>query len=90
MIDLGASKSANGLSLVQRSGLSRAIKNFQVLTSTDNINFTSVNNYVAQNAAGVQYFAFGSTKTLRYLKVIMNSAQDGLQFASLAELGLYN
>ncbi|MBB6237278.1 hypothetical protein HDC90_001898 [Pedobacter sp. AK013] len=90
VIDLGASKSANGLSLVQRSGLSRAIKNFQVLTSTDNINFTSVNNYVAQNTDGVQYFAFGSTKTLRYLKVIMNSAQDGLQFASLAELGLYN
>lgn len=90
VIDLGSSKSANGLSLVQRSGLSRAIKNFQILTSTDNINFTSVNNYVAQNAAGVQYFAFGSTKTLRYLKVIMTSAQDGLQFASLAELGLYN
>jgi hypothetical protein len=47
VIDLGSSKSSNGLSLVQRSGLSRAIKNFQVLTSTDNINFTSVNNYVA-------------------------------------------
>ena len=90
VIDLGSSKSAKGLSLVQRSGLSRAVKDFQVLTSTDNINFTAVNNYVAQNAAGVQYFAFGSTKTLRYLKVIANSAHDGLQFASLAELGLYN
>ncbi|SEQ91519.1 M60 family metallopeptidase [Pedobacter rhizosphaerae] len=90
VIDLGSSKSAKGLSLVQRSGLSRAIKDFQVLTSTDNVNFTAVNNYVAQNAAGVQHFAFGSTKTLRYLKVIANSAQDGLQFASLAELGLYN
>jgi len=90
VIDLGSSKSAKGLSLVQRSGLSRAIKNFQVLTSTDNVNFTAVNNYVAQNAAGVQYFAFGSAKTFRYLKVIATSAQDGLQFASLAELGLYN
>ena len=90
VIDLGSSKSAKGLSLVQRSGLSRAVKNFQVLTSTDNVNFTVVNNYVAQNAAGVQYFAFGSTQTLRYLKVIATSAQDGLQFASLAELGLYN
>lgn len=90
IIDLGSSKSAKGLSLVQRYGLSRAIKNFQVLTSTDGTNYTSVNNYVAQNATGVQYFAFGGTKTLRYLKVIANSAQDGLQFASLAELGLYN
>ena len=90
VIDLGSSKSAKGLSLVQRSSLSRAVKNFQVLTSTDNVNFTAVNSYVAQNAAGVQYFAFGSTQTLRYLKVIATSAQDGLQFASLAELGLYN
>ncbi len=90
VIDLGSNKTAKGLSLVQRNSLSRAVKNFQVLTSTDNVNFTAVNNYVAQNAAGVQYFDFGSTKTLRYLKVIANSAQDGLQFAALAELGLYN
>ncbi|MNK67553.1 Sialidase precursor [compost metagenome] len=90
VIDLGSSKTAKGLSLVQRSGLSRAIKDFQVLTSTDNVTFTAVNNYVAQNAGGAQYFAFGSTKTLRYLKVIANNAHDGLQFASLAELGLYN
>jgi len=90
VIDLGSSKTAKGLSLVQRNSLARAIKDFQVLTSTDNVTFTAVNSYTAQNATGAQYFAFGSTKTLRYLKVIANNAHDGLQFASLAEIGLYN
>ncbi|MBB6235760.1 hypothetical protein HDC90_000360 [Pedobacter sp. AK013] len=89
VINLGASKTATGLSLTQRSGLSRAIKNFELLTSTDGVNFTSVNNYVAQNVNGPQYFDFGSAKTFQYFKIIANSAQDGLQFASLAELGLY-
>lgn len=89
VVDLGSVKTANGLSLTQRSGLSRAVKNFQVLTSTDGINFTAVNNYVAQNTNGAQYFSFGMAKSLRYFKVIANSAYDGLQFAALAELGLY-
>ncbi|WP_316824221.1 discoidin domain-containing protein [Pedobacter miscanthi] len=89
VIDLGSLKTANGLSLTQRSGLSRSVKNFEVLTSTDGINFTSVNNYVAANTNGAQYFSFGSPKSLRYFKIIANSAYDGLQFAALAELGLY-
>lgn len=90
VIDLGSSKTAKGLSLVQRNSLARAVKDFQVLTSTDNVTFTAVNNYTAQNATGAQYFAFGSSKTFRYLKVIANNAHDGLQFAALAEIGLYN
>jgi len=89
VINLGSSKTATGLSLTQRSGLNRAVKNFELLTSTDGINFTSVNNYAAQNVSGVQYFDFGSARTFKYFKIIVNSAQDGLQFASLAELGLY-
>lgn len=89
VVDLGSLKTANGLSLTQRSGLSRAVKNFQVLTSTDGTNFTSVNNYVAANTNGAQYFSFGTPKSLRYFKIIANSAYDGLQFAALAELGLY-
>jgi len=89
VVDLGSLKTANGLSLTQRSGLSRAVKNFQLLTSTDGTNFTSVNNYVAANTNGAQYFSFGTPKSLRYFKIIANSAYDGLQFAALAELGLY-
>ncbi|TKC04185.1 RICIN domain-containing protein [Pedobacter frigoris] len=89
VVDLGSSNSAEGLSLSQRSGASRAIKNFQILTSSDGTSFTAVNSYVAQNISGTQYFAFGSTKTFRYFKIIASSAYDGLQFAALAELGLY-
>jgi hypothetical protein len=89
VIDLGTSKTSKGLGLTQRSNLVRAIKDFQVLTSTDGVSFTAVNNYVAQNVATNQYFDFGSPKTFRYLKLIANSAHDGLQFASLAEVKLY-
>jgi hypothetical protein len=44
---------------------------------------------VAANTNGAQYFSFGTPKSLRYFKIIANSAYDGLQFAALAELGLY-
>lgn len=89
VIDLGSAKTASGLSLTQRSGLSRAIKNFEILTSNNGTTFTSQGSFVAQNANGPQYFDFSSAQTFRYFKIIANSAHDGLQFASLAELGLY-
>lgn len=90
VIDLGANKTASGLSLLQRTGfLTRGIKNFELLTSTDGINFTSRGNYVAKDVDDTQYFDFTSAQTFRYFKLIANSAQDRLQYASLVELGLY-
>lgn len=89
VINLGSLTTARGLSLTQRNGLHRAIKNFEMLTSTDGANFSSVNKYVASNLTGAQYFDFASPKTFQYFKIIARSAHDGLQFASLAELGLY-
>jgi len=83
------SKTASGVSLLQRSSLSRAVKDFEILTSTDGVNFTSQGNYVAKNISGVQYFDFASAQTFLYYKIIAKSAHDGQQFASLAELGLY-
>jgi len=82
-------KTATGLSLLQRSSLSRAVKDFEILTSTDGVNFTSRGNYVAGNNSGTQYFNFPSAQTFLYFKVIAKSAYDGQQFACLAELGLY-
>jgi len=83
------SKTASGVSLIQRSSLSRTVKDFEILTSTDGINFTSRGNYVAKNISGVQYFDFTSAQAFLYYKIIVKSAHDGQQFASLAELGLY-
>ena len=89
IIDAGKLITANGLSITQRNGLSRAIKDAEFLTSNDGSNFTSVNNYVFANKNGMQYFEFSSPQTFRYFKIIAKTAWDGLQFASLAEIGLY-
>ncbi|NQX38213.1 F5/8 type C domain-containing protein [Pedobacter steynii] len=88
-IDLSASKTTNGLSLTHREGGSRAIKDFELLTSSDGVTFNSLGNKVAANSSGTQYFNFDSPKTFRYFKVICKSSWDGTQNAALAELGLY-
>lgn len=89
-IDMARAQEVKGLSLMQRSGLSRAVKDFEILTSNDGINFTSQGNYVADKNNLIQYFDFASLQTFRYFKVIAKSAWDGQPFAALAELGLYH
>jgi len=89
VIDMGTVKNVNGLSITQRSGLSRAIKNADLYTSNDGVNFTLKGSYTFANANGPQYFDFSSALSFRYFKIISNSAWDGLQFASLAEVGMY-
>ncbi|WP_316838977.1 discoidin domain-containing protein [Pedobacter gandavensis] len=89
-IDLGSSKTVSGgLSLTQREGANRAIKDFEILISSDNVSYTSLGNKEAANGSGTQYFAFDSPKTFRYFKIIAKSSWDGTQNAALAELGLY-
>lgn len=89
IIDLGSIKTANGLSVTQRSGLSRSVKDAELLISNDGVSFTSVGNYVISNTNGPQYFGFNTPKSFRIMKVVAKSAWDGLQFAALAEIGLY-
>ncbi|RZK58117.1 MAG: discoidin domain-containing protein [Pedobacter sp.] len=89
IIDLGANKTAEGVSLVQRSGLNRSIKDFEILISDDNITFTPLLNTALLNENGRQNFNFASTKVFRYLKFIAKNGFDGTQFAALAEIGLY-
>jgi len=88
VVDMASIKSAKGLSLTQRNGLSRAVKNFEIQISNDGVNFSPMGNFVAENINGPQYFNFGSPQSFRYFKVIAKSAWDGEQFAALAELGL--
>jgi hypothetical protein len=89
-IDMSRTQEVKGLSLIQRPGLQRAVKDFEILSSTDGISFTSQGNFVAQQSNLRQYFDFPSLQTFRYFKVIAKSAWDGEQFAALAELGLYH
>lgn len=89
VIDLGAARTAMGLSYTHRNGLSRAVKDIQVLYSIDGTSFSAAGNYEVPNLNGPQYLDFASPLSLRYLKVIANEAWDGEQFAAIAELGLY-
>lgn len=89
VIDLGGALSANGLSITQRSGLNRAIKDADILVSSDGANYTKLKSFTLANQNGAQYLNFNSVTTFRYLKMVATSAWDGLQFASLAEIGLY-
>lgn len=89
VIDMGTVRTAVGVSLTQRSGLSRAIKEADLLVSSDGISFKKVSTLTITNQNGVQYHAFASPLSFRYFKLEAKSAWDGLQFASLAEIGLY-
>jgi hypothetical protein len=89
VIDMGKMESAKGFTLTQRSGLSRAIKDFELLVSSDGISFNSVKTYVAAKSNGNQYFTFETVLTMRYFKVISKSAWDNQQFAAIAEVGMF-
>lgn len=89
VIDMGSAKTAAGLTITQRSGLQRAIKNAELFTSNDGVNFSSAGTYVFANANGSQYFDFAAPKNFRYFKIVASTAWDNLQFASLAEIGMY-
>lgn len=86
---MGKSQIAKGFTLTQRSGLSRAIKDFELLISVDGISFTSVKNFVTAKTNGSQYFTFITPATFRYFKVISKSAWDNQQFAAIAEVGMF-
>lgn len=89
IIDMGAVATAKGLSITQRGGLSRAVKDAELFISTDGMTYVSAGIFQFRNANGVQYYDFNSPKSFRYFKLVVRSAWDGLQFASLAEVGCY-
>ncbi len=88
-VNLGSNKTANGIALQHRAGSSRAIKDFEILTSTDGINYTSGGSFSTVKSDGKQYFAFGSALTFKFFKIVANTSWDGTQNAAIAELGLY-
>ncbi|MBB6502069.1 discoidin domain-containing protein [Pedobacter cryoconitis] len=88
-VDMGTAKLVSGFSISQRSGLQRAVKDFEIQYSTDGQNFVSAGSLVLANANGAQYFSLPSKQSLRYIKLIAKSSYDGQSFAALAEVGAY-
>ncbi len=89
VIDLKSSLTMEGIAFNQRSTLSRAVKDIEILISTDNVSWESLGDFTLQNSSSTQEMDFGEEKTLQYIKVRMISSHDGDRFAALAEVSPY-
>lgn len=93
IIDTKSAKAYNGISLTQRANVTWAVKDFEILVSSNGTDFKSLGNFFAGNADGTQYFAFAEKQTFRYFKVICKTPwttnTDNAHLGGLAELGLY-
>ena len=88
-IDMKQLLPAKGFTLTQRSG-QRKVKDIELLISNDNISWESLGNHQLKDYAGQQVVRLTSGKIFRYFKILINSAHDGLQYAALAEAGVFN
>jgi len=88
VINMGSALQIDGFTFTQRSGSSK-IKDMQILTSSDNVSWTSRGNYTLKDVGGPQHIYLPSSLTFKYLKVVVTSATDGRQYASLAEIGVF-
>ncbi|MGF7232966.1 M60 family metallopeptidase [Arachidicoccus sp.] len=88
-IDMQEVHMIDGLSYVQREA-SDAVKNVEILVSNDNVNWTSLGNFVFSDALGTQRVDFANRQNCRYFRIICNSDYAGNNFTALAELGAYS
>ena len=86
LIDMQSDEYVEGVAFKQRTSLSRAVEEIELLTSSDNNTFESAGTFQLENEAGQQLLEIPEGKTFRYLKVIMTSAHDGQQFAAMSEI----
>ncbi len=83
---------AAGISILQRQDSEAGrCKDIEVWTSTDNVNWTKLGEYLLQNTQAKQNISFSSSNTFRYLKVIVQSSYLGAteKNCSIAEIGIY-
>ncbi|SHG44839.1 Por secretion system C-terminal sorting domain-containing protein [Flavobacterium fluvii] len=85
-IDLGKLETLYGYTIVNT--FRRAIKNAEILYSTDGVNFTSLGDFVIPKSTDAKDFE-GAPLTFRYFKIIAKSSWDGEQFAQIGEIGFY-
>ncbi len=86
VIDMQSELTVDGVAFTQRTTLSRAVSDIEILVSSDNMNFESLGNFVLANKSDQQNIQFSESKVFRYIKIVSKSAHDGQQFAALAEI----
>lgn len=88
-IDTGANTTVNGFSFIQRSSLSRSIKDIEIRISDDNIIWHSLGHFELKNVNSTQNIQLDQQASFRYFEIVSKSAHDGQQFAALAEVFCY-
>ncbi|KAB5486087.1 MULTISPECIES: DUF3472 domain-containing protein [Flagellimonas] len=85
-IDMGAENLVDGVRFYQRQSTGRSVENLEIQISTDNVNWTSMGDFVLAKTADAQEVDFDTAQTFRYLKFIAKSGHDGTDNAAMAEI----
>jgi hypothetical protein len=91
-VDMGkVIQSIEGLSFMQRTPLSGALKLLEVQISQDTIanGWKPIGEFTLQNASGIQYIDFPKPESFRYFKVIGKSDYNNSLHIALAEVGVF-
>ncbi|WP_242202765.1 discoidin domain-containing protein [Aestuariivivens insulae] len=88
-IDMKEVKSLDGIRFHQRQSNTRAVKDLEILISTDNQTWVSLGDYQLEKKIAAQDIDFESTQEARYFKVLAKTAWDGTNFAAMAEITPY-
>ena len=89
VVDMGAETTVDGLAFQNRDNLNGVIKDCEIFTSTDNINWTSEGQYHLKRQSSWQYTAFSTRKNIRYVKVVTQNSHGDFNYTHLAEFGAY-
>ncbi|MBC9794662.1 discoidin domain-containing protein [Sinomicrobium weinanense] len=90
VLDMGAETTVDGFAFLNRSNLNGAIKDCEVFTSNDNINWTSQGTYTLKEQTSWQYIKLPSTASARYMKLVTANCYGGFSYTHLAEIGAYS
>ncbi|MFD2526872.1 discoidin domain-containing protein [Flavihumibacter stibioxidans] len=89
VVSTGVDVTAKGISISQRQTLSRSVKDMDIFTSLDGVNFVPAISRQLANTSGPQYLEFAQPVNLRFIKLVAKSSWDGEKFAALGEIGLF-
>ncbi|GAA4199658.1 hypothetical protein GCM10022289_10360 [Pedobacter jeongneungensis] len=89
IIDTKSVQRFTGWSYNQLYDMYVMVKDVDILVSDDDVNYTLVGSYTLNYNNGVNQINF-EPRNFRYFKFVTKNAFDGLQYAAIAELNLYN
>lgn len=92
IVDTKQSLEAHGVSISQRQDSQAGrVKDIEIWMSSDNVHWVKITNHILQNTQGQQNISFSSPKTLKYLKIIVQSSYLNVaeKNCSIAEIGIY-